>query len=735
MKWGRLGLAVITVVQFQSLQVHADQNGAGPRRIVQDIDPGLLPIQVKVNTTSDASVDGLFNPQPRMPVVTPGGAATGTTTTTTPNPGVTSAPGGVVVAPIVPKPGVSIMKDSGLKGDFRCNLFENSESASILDAINTLNQAVGSPSCGGGAISVQSVQDNNKIISDTVTSLQGFLQNPETVQADSAAGIANSVDRAIRAANALATAFASSDLANKTCRERMSGGQVVLALNDIVNGLTPYALMAATMTGGTAAIPFIVGGSVITSTLKSMNDILKENSTKINDSQVRHAIVENTCQFIRLDQKYKFLVKNRDEQIKKISLEIANSQRLFGTRIEGLSKPLNNLVLRKNALSVTFSQIDDQLGNAIAQIKMDKSFILGTTDETKICLAGIQLATLAQDQTSYVSTMLGSIDKAMYAYGSTSIVEAQTLKLSAKIASNNLMQFSNTQLATLNPDFSGCAKTAKSFVETIEQSADLSKRIVKLAEDNVDRELKNNQEYSRIQSRNFVLTQKKLQAQRIVGSLDNLQQYATIFTQAEIDTEMARLRAGLFGQRIMGINSPVMAWFSYTQGLHNAAVKDFNTGLSKLQFRIYEKTKSSNNPMNNSLLGLLINKKQMDRDWESSKQLSLYKTSVFRPGTLEYTNSCRELQEVWTRWMTAIDQLSAVESFCSMIEPYVYDSRPEDIFLVQMCRGGLKGYDAFGAASVSISDLQQLKQKLIKDGTSRSALLLKSKIDGLQCPQ
>ncbi|HWU44239.1 MAG TPA: hypothetical protein VN132_12400, partial [Bdellovibrio sp.] len=478
MKWGRLGLAMITLVQFQTVQVY----GETTHQKVESIDSSLFPIETQPVTGTP--IDDLF---PTQPHITPGDGSNGNGTGKTQTGNQQKPTNGNTTTGGTTTNGNGSMKTADTT--FKCSLFENTDFKDVLSAVNSLNQAVGSPSCGGTSINVQGIQDNNKKIADAVKALNGFLENPETVQPENAAAIVNNVDIAVRAANALATTFGSSDLMNKNCRDQMNGGQVALALNDIINGLTPYALMAATMTGGTAAVPFIVGGSVITGALSSMNKIVTENSTKINDAQVRRAIVENTCQFIRLDQKYKFLIKNRDEQVSKISKEITASQNLFSQKVDGLSKKTSGLVNRRNALSDTSSSLDKKLSAAVNQLAMDKAFVVGTTDEIKICQIGLQLASLSQDQSSYVATMLNSVDEAMLAYGSSNIAEARALKFSGQIALNSLNQMASQQF-TMNSDFSGCAKAAKSFVETVEQSGALAKRIVKVAQDNVDKELK-----------------------------------------------------------------------------------------------------------------------------------------------------------------------------------------------------------------------------------------------------
>ena len=100
-------------------------------------------------------------------------------------------------------------------------------------------------------------------------------------------------------------------------------------------------------------------------------------------------------------------------------------------------------------------------------------------------------------------------------------------------------------------------------------------------------------------------------------------------------------------------------------------------------------------------------------------------------GSVEHTDACRELNDVWSRWVVAIDHLSAIESMCGMISPYVYDNRSEDRALVTMCRGiqaNVKGGYATPAT------LQTLKNNLISQKARDWSLYVKSTIQNLSCP-
>ncbi|RYZ88833.1 MAG: hypothetical protein EOP06_10295, partial [Proteobacteria bacterium] len=297
-----------------------------------------------------------------------------------------------------------------------------------------MNQAVNSPSCGNSKVDVRSITDSNKKIQDAVTSMRGFVEHPESIKPENTAEIVNNVDQAIRAANNLATTFAQSDLVSEQCRKQMNGGQVASSISDIINGLTPYALMAAQLTGGTAAIPFIVGGSIVTTAIGSMSKIIEENSIRINDSQIRRAIVENTCQYIRLDQKYKFLIKSRSEQMKQITKDMSASQAMFSATLRGVSADTQAAVNRKTYLDQTALALRNNIAAAQTQLELDKQFLKSTADDLKICQLGIQISILTNTDTTYPSVLMNSLDSAMTAYGSANVAQAQALKSSATYA-------------------------------------------------------------------------------------------------------------------------------------------------------------------------------------------------------------------------------------------------------------------------------------------------------------
>ena len=713
MKWSRLGLALLTALQVQTVSAGQVR---GVNRGTDAVDAGLFPIDI--SPTTGTSVDDLFPTQPRVGITPPQNGGKGN------NNGGGNANTGVASS-------AGIVKDSGVKEEFRCNLFTNSDYADIMSAANLLNQAVGSATCGNSGVTAQQVVTSNKTITDAVKDLQQYLDKPETVQQENIPQIVSKVDGAIRAANSLATTFANSDLMNKDCRKQMNGGQIALAINDMINGLTPFALMAATMTGGTAAIPFIVGGTAITGALSSMGKIVNENSTKIADASTRRAVVENTCQFIRLDQKYRFLMQSRDQQILKISAEMNSTRNLMSAKIPGVSAATNSLMARSAALSQASLNLENTLSEATSALDLDRQFVKGTTDDIKICSLGMQLAEMADDNGSYLATMLNSVNGAMAVYGSTNVPQARALKMSGDMAINSLKAMATAKF-NFNSDFTGCSRATKSLLETVAQSATLSRQLIKVTQASLDKELASSPEYAQIQARSNLLKQKTRQAARITNSLDNLRKYATSFNQSEIDAEMDRLRGGLFKSRSFGVSSPVMAWFDYTSGLQRSAVAKFKEGFNSIKNRAYRYTSTGKNSiLTNSIIAQAPSGAELIyKDYEIAGRLETLTLKNLPRGSREYNDACREMNDVWNRWVTVVDHMAAVESFCQMIDNYIYDNRSEDSAVVQMCRGRQKS----AGVGNNQSNLGKMKSSLIQEKTNAMATLVKKRIGEFGCP-
>jgi hypothetical protein len=610
--------------------------------------------------------------------------------------------------------------------DFQCNLFENTPLSEMLSSLTALGTVVNRPGCQG-TVNLQSVVAENNKIAEVIKNLRPYVENPETVSAEKVGEIGAAVDVAIQSASNLAATFANTAAFSKECREGMNAGQIATSLNSVINGLTPYALMAAGLTAGTAAVPFIVGGAVLTTAISSVAQIVDQNTVNIGDPLVRQAVVENTCQFIRLEQKYKFLIKGRKDQIRRISQEISISQSMFSSRVKGVSPAINALLVRRGAIEQTAREMNDQLGNVDAQFQSDKVFFNTAGNALTACNFGVAVAKTTDDKTSYSSVMLGSLDQAMAVYGKSSGVQGDTLKSNAAMAIQSLKAFSASPTHS-EDDIKNCATMAKSLVKTVEDSAMVSKQLLKLAKGNVERDLQKNKDFGMLRASIGAMDQKKVQADRVTDSLETLRRFANAITQSEINSSMDKIRRSLFSRSKMIFKAPVLKWFEYTEQLHKADVDKFSNGLGSLRATAYKLTPSGKASV---LPRLASGRATLIKDQEDAKQLRPFNLKNVPLDTQVHANVCRELRDVWDRWVKSVDHLMAMNSFCGLLEPYVYDNRDEDAELVAICRSDKK--ERPGKNGTPVSHLVALKNKLITEYKRDWALVIDKKLDELVC--
>jgi hypothetical protein len=616
-------------------------------------------------------------------------------------------------------------RSTGVAPEFQCNLFESPPLGEILSSINALNAVVSGPACDG-KVNLQNVVADNTKIAQVVKDFRQYVENPDLITPEKAGEIGNQVDIAIQSASNLAATFANTAVFSKQCRDGMDAGKIATSINSVINGLTPYALMAASMTGGTAAVPFIVGGAVLTGAINSMAQVIDQNTVNIGDELVRRAVVENTCQYIRLEQKYRFLIQDRKAQLKLINQDIRVSESMFSAKVKGMSPQANALFARRNAIDQTTREINNQLAMTQSQFQGDKIFFNAAGNVQTSCNFGVAVAQTTDDKTSYASVMLGTLGQAMAVYGKNSGVQAATLKSNSQIAIKDLKDYAAKPEHT--PDETkACAETAKYFVKTIEDSASISKQLLRVAKNSVESEFQRTSDYGMLQASIGALDQKKIQAQRVTSSLDTMKTFADAVTRSEIDNSMNRIRQSLFSRSKKMFKAPVVKWFEYTEGLHQASVRNFNLGLESLGKKavaLSSGVKAA--PAKTSRFNFKIPEKLTKPATSDAQKMTYFTLKTLPLESAAHRDVCRELRGVWDQYRSAVTHLGAMNAFCSLLEPYLLDSRPEDKDMVAWCRGDQ-------SAAKSVSKVVAMKNKLINDHRKDWAVFLTRKMNELAC--
>jgi hypothetical protein len=570
------------------------------------------------------------------------------------------------------------------------------------------------------------VVENNNKIAQIVKDFRQYVDHPELITSDKAGEIGSQVDFAIQSAASVAATFANTAAFSKKCRDGMDPGKVATSISSLINGLTPYALMASSLTGGTAAVPFIVGGAVLTGAISSIGQIIDQNTVNIDDDSVRHAVVENTCQYIRLEQKYRFLNQPRQQQLNRINQDIRLSESMFSAKIKALSPTANALLARESAIDLTTREINGALRKTAKDFDADKVFFAKSANDQTMCNFGVEVAKTTNDTTSYASVMLGTLGQAMAVYGKSSGVQAATLQTNAQMAVADLKAYAAKGTRT-SEETKACAETAKYFVKTIEDSASISQQLLKIAKDAVEAELKNTTDYGLLSSTRGELDEKKIQALRVINSLDAMKAFADTMTRAEIDNSMKNIRESLLSRNYKVLKSPVEKWFVRSEKLHNAAVSDFAAGLASLRQMAANVGSAPAQASRLGRFGFAASHSQravaVNADAQQLKPFTLKNLPLESDA---HRNVCRELQGVWDQYGIAVRQLASMNAFCGLIEPYLLDARKEDQELVAWCRGDR-------TQTKSVSKILAMKNKLITEHRRDWALFLTRKMKELAC--
>jgi ElaB/YqjD/DUF883 family membrane-anchored ribosome-binding protein len=614
-------------------------------------------------------------------------------------------------------------RSTAVGAEYQCNLFESPPLGEVLSSINALKAVVVPPACDG-KVNMQNVVAENNKIAQVVKDFRQYVDNPDLITAEKAGEIGNGVDVAIQSAATIAATFANTALSKK-CREGMDAGKVATSISSVINGLTPYALMASSVTGGTAAVPFIMGGAVLTGVVSNIGQIIDQNTTNLEDEMVRRAVVENTCQYIRIEQKYRFLIQDRKAQMKLITQDVKASESMFSAKVKRMSPQTNALIARKNAIDLTVREINAALATTSDQFKGDREFFKqNETNVQTACNFGVNVAQTTDDKTSYASVMLASLDQAMAAYGRNSGVQAATLKSNAQTALKDLKAYA-TKANHSAAETKACAETSKYFVKTIEDSASTSKQLLKFAKTAVDGQLQKTAEYSMLSASIGTLDQKKIQAQRVANSLDQMKAFADTMTRSEIDNSMKNIRESLFARNWKVLKSPVEKWFNRSEKLHTNSIAEFRKGLESLR----KQALALGTNIKTAPVVVKAGATTVQRYPDVRSDAQQLKTFTLKNVPLEseaHRNVCRELRGVWDMYGVAIRQLASMNAFCGLIEPYLLDARKEDHELVVWCRGDRM-------KNGGQSKILAAKNDLVKDHIKDWAMVVGRRLNELAC--
>lgn len=677
-------------------------------------------------------------PTPILPPATVGdgavksGAPVTPPVTSTPRPGMqtptTSTP--TKVTPTTSsKTSMAIAKVSA---EYACPLFDNRPHAELISSIDALSREVkASPECTGQP-SVKALEENGKAIKDNVAILQGMmaLQDPNAVNI---AQVDQSMTAAITAVSNIGDILNNNAFTNSKCgREAMSVGKTLLALNDVIGGLAPYALFAVSLNAALApALPYVIGGAVATSGISAFTKYIDSNTLDMSNPEFRKALLTNTCQFTNVAKKVRFMQLAQSGRIDKITKELEKSVQFYNTSFKNPSKELTSLLSYRSASLKAAQTVETQLAKDRADMATIQKQLALNSDDLMVCTLASELTQWAKDGKTFPSSIINNLELATSQGSRSEKLQAITMK---SMHANSVKKVEEAaQLANVTEEaLKSCAQSGRSWFLGLQQSLTLTNSIVSAGKIDLERELSRSAEYNQWKAQYTRIEAERTTIKRVEKAMQELAKDNSIIDRSELAQRMVILKAGLFGSRTTWfgfIPPPVLAWINHTKKMHEQAISAFVIGMKAVREDSYSLTEVGRGMhMIYTREGSVPKIKEERKARAISKALSNFNLREVQMGTREHELACQRMESTWLDWSAAIDHLGAVKLFCEMIDP-VLDVKI-DTSIVTACRGIAK----LNGEVMQPSIVETAKQTLVRKGFQADATLISKRMKDLKCP-
>lgn len=571
----------------------------------------------------------------------------------------------------------AIQSAYAMPAEYDCPLFDNRPHQELIVALDSLNAAMYSTaSCQQQQTSWDSVQRNSEAIRTAMQSMQGLTQDPSILQSNPAA-IANferAITDAVSAANSIGAVFSNNSLLQSQCgREVMGSGKALLAINDILNGLAPFALMAVAMNPamGMAMKFAITGGAMATSSISAVVKLINQGTVDMTNPDHRKALLKNTCQYTKIARKVRFMQLAQSGQIEKITAELETELAAYRSRYSSISPDLQQTLQQ-------LTVVDQQLALVEKQIRKDLTDLLifeaqlkeAEKDDLYSCLIAQEYVRRAEQQNAshlFPQSIFMNLDQVRTnTPGADQDVQIQSVLLLNQSARNRLRALHQGVLEDDGGAIKMCSDTARTWIRGLREALRLTSVLSNQERLAVEAELAQNPEYIAYRDQYRRVQQEQVTVTRVTRVMRELARENSVIDRSELDQRLASLKGALFGKTRGGLfagKPPVEAWLVHTLSFQSQRISSFNDNIRRLQ------TASA----------------QLTGQQAQAGTLDAITPTKIPLGTRGHELTCQLLESAWLDWAANIDHLGAAQFMCDMIDPYIDNKVDPD--LVQFCRG------------------------------------------------
>lgn len=612
---------------------------------------------------------------------------------------------------------------------YNCPLFENRPHAELISAVDSILKEVKTPPECNGARSAEDIQKNAETLRTSIIALQGITDITDPAAANNQ--IKQNVNAALTAVSGLSEIFNNNNFLNSECGTKtMASGKLLLGLNDIINGVSPYALMALSMNPAMApAAPYIVGGVVASSAVSTMARMYDENTLKMSISEHRKAVMQNTCQFTKIAKKVRYMELAQSGQIDQISNDLEKNINFYKVKFSKTSESLSKLLKFRADQYNKIKAIEDQLKSDSILIGDIEAEFSANSNELFVCsLSAEILSRSTRDGKSFPASVFTNLDVAMADASASQKLKADSFKAVNKSYSQDINNKSrrNDRNAVID-----CAKNSKGWLINLRGALNLTSRFIYSQKDDLEAKLSQNPAYKQWSAQYNRLKTESDTIDRVEKAMKELAKDNSVIDRTELSQKMKELKAGLFGRNTdswFNGEPPVLAWINHTKGIYDQFMTDFEKGLKNIQDGAFSLTSTGIRKSISLLRAAQQDPKITYYNYNIAKKLLTLTPKTVRVGSDNHEDVCKQLEWTWLNWSRAITHLGAIQFFCDMIDPVLDDQINQSISVA------CKGQKEFNGNILKRSIVDNERNRLVSR-YQEDAKLIDSKLKALKCPK
>ena len=673
--------------------------------------------------------------------------------------------GGSSFNPIFPTngSGTNTIQVAQVPNEFYCPLFESNPYDSIFRALDSLTSSMRvNPECQQQQPQYTDFYSDSEKIRNLVTQLQQIQADPNLAAAASTRDVERVITDAVSGVTNIANNLSNNKLLNKNCGPSKSSlGRALLAVNDILNNLAPIGLVlaAANPAIGIAAKVALMGGVYATTAIKGFDQYARANSLDLNNAEVRKAILQNTCQFVKVRQKIDFLQLGEEGRLSDIKDTLFKNIEAYRARYTNPSSSLLPLMQYKYQTEKIITDLEAKVVDDKYNMNFYNAKIKGAgEDKERICLVGSSLVKKSKDAETFPASVLRILETAVEASkmntttsSSTSITGTGTVDPQIQTESDELyLAFtkSRNRLGILVGKALGddiveaakatplCAEETKTWMKRMYEIIVYSDGIVNKEVKEIETALTQSDEYKVWNAQYVKLKSEKGSMDRVIKVLREMARPDAVYIRSELDQRSQELKASLFrSNTIFGVQtskSPVYAWLDNNMEMHRNSLSRFTDFVKLLQKGSFQISKTAQTHGNvDTKKSWADQDKAMLQDLNTMSRLENINIKTLPKGSRQYEIACQQLQEAYLKYKASKDYLGSAQFMCDMIDPYVNDTSDQ---IISFCRGG----KTFNSATKSL--IQERFDKMKFKSTPKAlsldefGKLMNAKRVELKCP-